>query len=145
MEEMGLVIEERGATVLIKTEKSSSCDNCATKSACHSLSDSEMVIEAENAVGAHKGDYVAFSAGAVSVMKAGVLLYLVPVLSFIAGVVIGQTVVTDYFPAYNPDLVSGVLGVVFLAAAFIGLKLYSRRVEKDESYRPRVLRVVKVG
>ena len=101
-----------------------------------------MLIEADNPVGADVGDMVVFTVGAGSVLKAGLMLYLVPVISFIAGVVLGQTVSVRVLPGQNPDLVSGALGVIFLAAAFAGLKVYGSMMEKGKSFRPRVLRVV---
>lgn len=76
-----------------------------------------------------------------SVLKAGALLYLVPIASFIAGVVLGQTVLTGMLQDYNADLVAGVTGVVFLALAFLGLKAYGALSERKGSLRPRVLRV----
>ncbi|MBI5493038.1 MAG: SoxR reducing system RseC family protein [Deltaproteobacteria bacterium] len=142
MEEHGIVVQDKKRTVLIKAQRSTSCDSCASKKTCASGSaDSEMLIEAENAVGAKVGDRVVFTIGTASILKAGLLLYLVPILCFIAGVVLGQTVAKNIFPAQNPDLVSGVLGVIFLALAFIGLKVYSSFIEKDKSFRPHVLRV----
>lgn len=141
MEEQGVIVEEKGATVMIRTRKKSSCDSCATKSSCHNIGDSEMLIEARNAVGAHVGDQVVFAVGASDIIKAGVLLYLVPVLSFILGIVLGPSVGERYFPAANPDLVSGVLGAVLLVAAFLGLKLYGRHLARSKSHMPRVLRV----
>jgi len=70
-----------------------------------------------------------------------VLFYLVPVLSFIVGVVLGQSVLTGLFPRTNPDLVSGLFGTFLLIVSFIGLKLYNRRISRDNTYRARILRV----
>jgi len=141
VEEHGIVTGVKGANAVIRAERTSSCDGCATKKTCATGANGEMCIEADNAVGAKTGDHVIFTIGSASVMKAGVLLYLVPVLSFIAGVVIGQ-IVSPYLPGVNHDLVSGALGAVFLAAAFVGLKLYGRFLDKDQTMRPRILRVV---
>lgn len=142
MEENGIVIEDKGLTVMVRTQKKSSCDSCATKSLCQGIGEDDMLIEAENSVGAKVGDHVVFSVKAGNILKAGVLLYLVPVLCFIFGVVLGQTLVAGYFPRQNPDLVAGVFGVVLLLAAFVGLKLYNRVLERDRSHMPRILRVV---
>jgi len=143
MEEEGIVIEDRNGRVVIRAERSSSCDNCASKSLCHSgASGEEGLIEAENPVGARVGDHVVFTVGAGSIMKAGVLLYLVPILCFIAGVVLGQTAGTALLPSANADLVSGVFGVVFLVLAFIGIKLYSKSLAGNKSYSPQVIKVV---
>ena len=144
IEEHGIVVQDKGGRVLIKAQRSSSCEGCASKKSCSSgqASGADMLIEADNLAGASVGDRVVFTAGAGSVLKAGALLYLVPILSFIFGVVIGQTeAITGLFPSQNPDLISGVLGAVFLALAFIGLKVYSAFLDKSKTFMPKVLRV----
>ncbi len=142
MEEHGVVVENKGATVLIKTERKSACDSCSSSKSCHSISETEMLIEADNPVGADVGDMVVYEVGAGSVIKAGMLLYLVPLLSFILGVVLGQGESERFFAEQNQDLVAGIFGFLLLGAAFVGLKLYGRRLGRDKAYRPHVLKVV---
>ncbi|GMR05124.1 MAG: SoxR reducing system RseC family protein [Thermodesulfobacteriota bacterium] len=127
---------------MVKIQKASSCDSCASKKACKPVGESDMLIEVENTVGAKVGQQVIFTVGSGSMFKAGVLFYLVPLLSFIAGVVLGQTVATKIFPNENADLLAGVFGVILLVLSFVALKLYSRHLEKDPSFRPHILRVV---
>ncbi len=142
MEEHGVVVENKGATVLIKTERKSACESCASKKICHSIGETDMIIEVDNPVGADVGDMVIYEVGAGSVIKAGMLLYLVPLLSFIFGIVLGQGASGRFFTEQNPDLIAGIFGFLFLGAAFVGLKLYGRRLERDKAYRPHVLKVV---
>lgn len=141
MEEHGVVVQKKQSIAVIRAERTTSCDSCASKKSCHSgaTSGGEILIEAEDMVGAKVGDRVVFSVSAGSVLKAGVLVYLVPVLSFIAGVVLGQAFLTGLIPGYNADLVAGATGLAFLALAFLGLKGYGKFSER--SMRPRVLRV----
>ena len=142
MEEHGVVVESKGAVVLIRAKRTSACDSCASSKSCHSISDEEMLVEADDPIGAEVGDRVIYEVSASAIIKAGMLLYLVPLLSFILGLVLGSVASPRYFTEQNPDLVSGIFGVVFLGAAFIGLKLYGRRLERDKSYRPHVLKVM---
>ncbi len=143
MEEHGTVVGKKERTVVIRAERTTSCDSCASKKSCHSGAGAgnEILIEAEDTVGAKIGDRVAFSVSAGSVLKAGVLIYLVPVLSFIGGVVLGQTLLSGALPGYNADLVAGATGALFLALAFLGLKGYGKLSERKGGLRPRVLRV----
>ncbi len=140
-EERGVVIQCKGALAVIRAERTTACDSCASKDVCVSGKGGEMLIEALNTAGAKAGDRVVFTVGSASVLKAGLLLYLVPVLSFIFGAVAGRIAAGKIFPGQNADLVSGLLGAAFLAGAFIAVKLYGRYVEKDDAYRPHVLRV----
>lgn len=141
MEEHGVVIRKEGQKAVIKAERTGACDSCSSKKSCAQASDAEMLIEADDPVGVKAGDKVVFAVSAGSVLKAGMLLYLLPILSFIAGVVLGQAVFSGLLPGYNPDLVAGVSGAAFLAAAFIALKAFSRLSERSRSMRPQVLRV----
>lgn len=143
MEEHGIVVQKKGNTAVIKAQRSTSCDNCASKKSCHSGAgaDNDILIEAEDSFGAKVGDRVVFSVSAGSVLKAGMLLYLFPIVSFIGGLVLGQAVLTGYLPGYNGDLVAGATGALFLALAFIGLKFYGVLTARNNSFRPRVLRV----
>jgi len=142
MEEHGVIVESRGATVLVKTRRGTSCESCKSKKACKPVEQDDMLMEVENSIGAKVGDNVVFTVGAGSILKAGVLFYLVPVLSFIAGVVFGQAVLAGLFPSVNSDLVAGLFGVFLLVISFIGLKLYNRRLQKDNAFRARLLRVL---
>lgn len=142
MEELGVVVQEKNSTVLVKAKRGTSCDSCSAKSSCHSEGATEALIEAENPVGATVGDNVVFSVASGSVIKAGMLLYLGPILSFIFGVVMGQIISKDFFPSYNADLVSAVTGVVFLGIAFFGLRLYSLHAQRTSAYMPKILRKV---
>ena len=141
MEEHGLVVQIKGENAVIKTQRTSACDNCSSKKSCGTGgAGSDVLIELENSIGARVSDRVTFSVGSASILKAGLIIYLVPVLSFIAGVVIGQ-VISGYIPGANPDLVSGLLGAAFLVAAFIGLKIYNAFLDRNSSFRAKILRV----
>lgn len=144
MEEQGTVVQVKEMIAVIKAQRSGSCDSCASKKSCHSggTSDEATFIEADNSIGAKVGDHVIFAVGAGSVIKAGVLIYLVPILSFIGGVVLGQILSGPFFPETNHDLVAGAFGALFLAIAFVGLKLYNRSLEGSKTMRPKILRVV---
>lgn len=142
MEERGVIVECKGSVAVIRAQRTSSCDSCSSKKTCSSGSSSDMLIEAANGIGARAGDHVVFTVGGGSVLKAGVVLYLVPVLFFIGGIVLGQLAGKSVFIGLNPDLVSGVFGVVFLVIAFFGIKLYGKILEKSGAYRPQILRVV---
>lgn len=141
MEEHGVVVECKGDIAVIRAQWTSACDSCSSRDACISGKGADMLIEALNGAGAKPGERVVFTVGSGSVLKAGLLLYLVPVLCFIAGIMLGQIAAKRIFPGQNPDLVSGLFGAAFIAFAFLGIKLCGRFADKGKSYRPHVLRV----
>ena len=142
IEEEGTVIELRQDSALIKAERTTACDSCSSKSRCQTLSDTDAVVEALNTVGARSGDHVVFTVGAGTILKAGVLLYLFPLIGFIAGVVAGQAA-SGFFPAsWNKDLVSAVFGFALLSVVYLALSFYSRAAQTKSAYMPTIVRVI---
>lgn len=142
IEEEGTVLELRGEAAIIKARRTTTCESCISKDLCKSLTETEMVVEADNPAGARVGDKVVFTIGAATLLKAGVLFYLLPLIAFITGVVTGQVLIPSVLPGKNPDLASAAFGFLFLALTLVGLRLYGRNAEKKSKLRPRVLRVV---
>lgn len=142
IEEEGRIIEVKGETAFIKAERTTSCDKCMAKEVCTGLTETSMLIEALNPVNAKAGDHVIFNVGAATVVKAGVLLYLFPLIGFISGIVAGQLTADRVFPGRNPDIVSAIFGFIFLALTAAGVHLYGRRAQKSRTYMPTVVRIV---
>jgi sigma-E factor negative regulatory protein RseC len=142
IEEEGTVVEIKGGAAIIKAQRTTSCESCMSKDLCHSVTETDMVVEADNPAGAHVGDRVVFTVGAATLLKAGVLFYLFPLLGFIAGIVLGQVLAPAVSSGLNPDLLSAVLGSLLLVLTLLALRLYGRRAEKNRAFRPRVVRVV---
>lgn len=142
IEEQGTIIRIVSGIAYISTEQGSECDSCGSKALCKPGEDKSMIVEAQNPIDAQVGERVLFTVGAATVLKAGMMLYLVPLLSFIAGVVVGQVLGPKLLPDSNLDLVSGILGFVFVGASFLALRIYGKRAETDAAYRPTIVRVI---
>lgn len=145
MEEQGVVVEiKSNNTALIRAKRTSTCESCVSKKSCSTRAGGdEMFVEAENTIGAGKGDHVVFAVSAGTVMRTGLLVYLMPVIFFLIGIVLGDRVAAPMLPNINKDLVCGVLGIVFLIDAFVILKIYNQFMEKRGGImRPKLLRKV---
>ncbi|MBI3753375.1 MAG: SoxR reducing system RseC family protein [Deltaproteobacteria bacterium] len=143
IEEQGTVIDIKGNIAYIKTEKGTSCESCVSRETCHgTIGTNEVIIEAENVANAKFGDRVVVMVGTATLLKASFILYLGPIAGLIIGVVLGQIIVKQFAVNLNPDLLSGVLGALFLVIAFFGIRIYGKSLEKREGFRPVVVRVV---
>lgn len=145
MEEQGVVVElKANNTAVIRAARTGSCESCASKKSCTTrVGGDEMFVETDNAIGAVKGDHVVFAVSAGAIMKTGLLVYLMPVIAFLAGIVLGQKVVAPMLPNVNSDLVSGALGLIFLIDAFVMLKIYNQYMDKRGGVmRPKLLRKI---
>ncbi|MEE9613614.1 MAG: SoxR reducing system RseC family protein [Thermodesulfobacteriota bacterium] len=146
IEEKGTILEITGeGLALIKTEKNEACDGCGSKEICRSVGESDMVVEAENPVNARVGDEVVFTVAPVEMLRAGALLYLIPLIGFIAGVVLGQVAVASLAPSWNADLLSAALGFLFVALAFGGVKIYTGTTARESAMRPKIIRITKAA
>ena len=143
IEEQGIVIDVKGGKAFIKTEKGTSCESCVARETCHgTIGTNEVIIEAENRINAKFGDKVVVMVGTATLLKASFILYLGPIAGLILGVVLGQMLVKQFTLSINPDLLSGIMGVLFLVITFFGIRLYGKRLEKKEGFRPVVVKVL---
>ena len=91
MEQTVLVkrILEDGSAEVLRVRESACSGDCHKCSGCGS-SQQTMMILAENPIGARVGDWVVIEAKSGAVLKAAVMLYIVPLVLFIAGYLFGE-------------------------------------------------------
>lgn len=142
MEEEGIIIRLSGIYAYIKAAKSGACNKCSTKDACESLSETEILVEAENTIGAMVGDKVAFTANTGAILRAGAMVYLLPLIAFIVGVVIGQVYSGMISEDLNADLVSAAVGFALLLATYFALYVYNKKDANNKSYTPKITRII---
>jgi len=82
-------ILEDGSAEVIRVRESACSGDCHKCSGCGS-SQQTMMILAENPIGARVGDWVVIEAKSGAVLKAAVMLYIVPLVLFIAGYLFGE-------------------------------------------------------
>ena len=142
IEEEGVILELKDGTAIVKAQRTTSCDKCATKAVCQGVSETDMVVEALNPINAKIGDRVYISIGAGTVIKAGALIYLFPLVAFIFGAVIAQAWSERIVPEWNKDFVSAGAGVILLILTYVALSFYANAAHTKKKYMPIILRVV---
>jgi sigma-E factor negative regulatory protein RseC len=135
VEEIGVVKDVSGATALVVVMKQSACDACAAGSACK-VTGEGAEIEALNSAQARKGDTVRISFRPYTYFKGSLMVYGIPGLALILGAVIGKEYVAGFLPQIDPEIVSAICGFGLLAAAFIVVKLFMRRIEAGKKFTP---------
>lgn len=98
MEEIGVVLENKGQEALVKIKRHSLCSNCKNKCQLamgNSHESKEMEISVKNPLGASKGDQVKIEMGEESLVTASLIIYLIPLFGLIAGYFAG----INLFPA----------------------------------------------
>jgi len=140
--EEGVVTKiESTATAWVKTTKSGACRSCSARSSCHSMGGSnEMEVEAINQAGAQVGQKVMLSFGTSPLLKATFLLYVFPILTMIAGALVGQQLA----PNFNVDasFLSAIFGFLFFGLTILFVRFKGNKLAQRDEYRPKIIRVI---
>jgi sigma-E factor negative regulatory protein RseC len=139
MEETGTVIQVKDRTALVSTQAKGICHSCSARGICHMSSQRGMMeVEAWNRLGATIGDEVQIQVSGRSTLTAAFLLYLVPLLGFLLGVLIGQSLTGDQIWAV-------VIGCAFLVAVYAGIRILDRRMGRAAKMRPEIVKILVKG
>jgi sigma-E factor negative regulatory protein RseC len=141
IEEIGTIVELRPHGVaLVHCRKSSACKGCPSANLCSlGHDDGERVVEAHNPDQVPVGQRVRIATTTKAFYKSSFLVYIVPLIGLVVGAVVGQKLGQGW--GVDPNIPAVVLGVLFLAATFLGVRLLNRRLAKED-YMPTVVEVL---
>ena len=135
----GLVHTVKDDLVVATIHRKEACGECR---ACLSgMTKTEMDIEAKNLCDAEIGDWVELELQENAFFNAVVIMYGLPFIGFIAGVVGGYYGVPKVIPGISPVLPSLVLGVLGIVIAMLWIKSQNPRWESGK-YRPLATKIV---
>ena len=135
----GLVHTVKDDLVIATIHRKESCGECR---ACFSgMTKTEMDIEAKNLCDAEIGDWVELELQENAFFNAVVIMYGLPFIGFIAGVIGGYYGVPKFVPGINPVFPSLVLGVLGIVIAMLWIKSQNPRWESGK-YRPLATKIV---
>ncbi|HEX9021754.1 MAG TPA: SoxR reducing system RseC family protein [Nitrospirota bacterium] len=140
IEEEGIVAEIEGDVAKVSILKKSACEQCAASGVCHP-GDTEL-MEAVNPLGAKKGQKVKVVVAPQMYLKASIILYGVPMAVFIAAAILGKNLAVKFGAEANSDLWAFVAGAVSLVVSFFFIRLYNKKVEKTQQYKPVIVEIL---
>ena len=129
MLDKGRVLKAEGDMASIEVASSAACAGCG---ACHKESSGKMLLEAENPVGAKAGDMVEVEVSSAARVLGPFIVFGIPIVLFIIGIVAGSLI------SENAGIA---LGLIFLLASSIFIKLIDRYASKQKKFRNRIIRV----
>ena len=140
MKEIGQVISIGDNTALVRFERSSACQKCG---ACMmSQSQKEMLLNTENTLGASEGDWVQVDIESPVIIRASLISYIFPLLMLIAGLVIGYFLNEAVRIFDNSEIAASILGILFVAGAYFGIRLLEPRLRKNRGFAPKMIALV---
>ncbi len=128
---VGRVVAVEGAEAVVLFSRGMACAHCG---ACLTLSDGNMETRVRNTLSAAVGDRVEVRLAANRVVSATLLAYGVPLVALLIGLAAGSRI---------SDIAAVGLGLLFCAAAYLALHLLERRWKARETYRPKMVRVLR--
>lgn len=118
--ETGTVFRIDGNTAWVRIPRTSSCAKC--RGCMHEGDGAAMMTQAFNVRGASVGEVVRIECPArLRAVGAGLILYLLPVVSLVVGYVVGTSVAGALGVARGGELPGILSGFLFMGLAFLGV------------------------
>ena len=139
IEEEGIVVEVEGTVARVEILKKSACENCSASGTCHP-GDQEF-MEADNPLGAVKGQKVKVVVAPQVYLKASIILYGIPMAALVTGAILGKNAALHYAGEPHSDLWAFLAGMACLAVSFLFIRRYNKKVEITGEYKPVIVEI----
>jgi sigma-E factor negative regulatory protein RseC len=139
--EEGTITKVSENTAWVKVKRSSMCDACNHQRTCTVLGGGEtMEAEALNTAGAQVGDRVLLKLPSTLLVKVSFIFYMIPVIFLISGVILGMKMAKNY--SFEPELGAMIMGVLGCILAFLIIRLFAKKAQKNKAYTPEVVKII---
>jgi len=144
LHETGLVSDLIGELAVVQTQNQMACASCQVVDTCGNgivekyLSGKMFSSEVFNSLNAKIGDKVILEIPKSSITKASIMVYLVPLLSFILFASIAS------FFSFSENIII-LISLAGLALGFAVTKFYNRQILNSELYLPKMVSIVHTG
>ena len=134
----GVVKAIQGHMALVVTKMEPECESCAAKETCSTFGGggANAEITARNIVGAEVGDIVTISMAGTSLVKVSFLVYMLPILALIGGIVLGHWL-SMVIPV-NENILVGVFGLFGFSGTFVWLKKKGDSLSNKPGFVPEI-------
>lgn len=117
----------------VKIKRSSTCSTCSCAGICSPFGKDWMIIEALNPSGAKQGQEVVVTYQMEDEVKASFILYIIPLISLVAGAAAGLWL----NPLNNQDFSSILGGFGLLVISYAAIRTYSRnKYSTEQNFQP---------
>ncbi|MFE8072611.1 SoxR reducing system RseC family protein [Marinobacteraceae bacterium S3BR75-40.1] len=145
IEEQGRVVAESGDSIWVQTVRQSTCQSCSARKGCGQKLIAEMSkgkanqVQVLNTLGARTGDEVIIGIDEAILLRASLLVYLLPLLAMIVAAVVADSIL------HWPDVGVGLCGLSGLGLGFLLVRRFQNGQVDNPTYAPQLLRVQSTG
>ncbi|SCY16656.1 SoxR reducing system RseC family protein [Alkaliphilus peptidifermentans] len=133
MDKIGTVLELKNEYAVVEIGRANSCgEKCSScKSGC---TPTGIKVTARNEVKADVGQIVILEMEKKRVLKAAFLIYILPLIGLIIGIIVGMWAGVKFeFEPYE-ELVGIVFGLFLLTMVYLGISRFDKIAKQDASY-----------
>lgn len=135
-EEEGLIIEISKENIAkVKVGRHNECKNCG---ACPG--DNSLIIDAKNPIGAKIGQRVAFKMKDTNILMAAFVVYIVPLVAVVIGVVVGQIIAKEVGYSIRGFQIGG--GVITFILSMINIKWFEKYAHNNDKMQSVITRTL---
>ncbi len=147
MEEIGKVRKIEGQRALVEIRPTSLCGSCQQKGGCAIFSSGVKVIEAKNFIQAKEGDLVKVALESNKEILSSLILFGLPVLFLILGVIFGISVMKGIYshPNRHSQIYPFIFGLCGFILAFLILRVLNNLFIRRGFFLPKVVKIEKGG
>lgn len=139
MREKAIVIDEHGDQAKIQIIRSSACAHCRGCS-IGSSEKKEVHLWAKNPLKAKPGQTVEVELTKTAFFKATILAYLVPLIAFIVGLIIGYQLTNPF--KITQEIFALIIGILFMSISFMVNYLMNDRFEKSGKFVSKIVNIL---
>jgi len=139
--ERGIVEKVEPGWAWVKTRRSSACASCDSRHHCSVVEGGDqMVVKAQNTVGAKKNDEVELYLSTKTKLKSTAIVYLIPVLGIFVGAFSADPLSKAL--GLNPSLGMVLFTLTGLVSAVFLMRYLASRMTANQALTPLVKRVI---
>ncbi len=146
MEQFGEVIAVEDKVAIVKVRRHSACRQCGRCGMGITGGEApDPVVEVKNPIGARVGQVVKITMETRQLLFISFIVYLLPILALIAGIVIGLGLADAFGLAAEGrigDIISIGLGLFLMVATFFFIRGWDRRVAGSSKMKPVAVDIV---
>ncbi|HSW55044.1 MAG TPA: SoxR reducing system RseC family protein [Ignavibacteriaceae bacterium] len=131
--EEGIVKEAKNGIAIIRIQDSEKCGECTAKIYCKPGRSDERSLTVRDPYGVHPGDKVRVVIKGSKILSASFLLYGIPVIILISGLLIGMQIFNN-----NKELFSTLLSFGFISIYMFFVFIFSKRNTQNASSYPEI-------
>ena len=137
MREIGVVQSVNKNEVFVRLKRRSACLGCGV---CHTDSSGDMVIRIISPDDVKAGDKVTVEIGSASLFKAISLVYVLPTVFFVIGILAGLRIAPLLGLSRHKEILSAILGIILLCASMFLARGYG--IRRKEAYQAKIIGII---